>query len=35
MALEQIKQEKCTEFSSDGMYHKLEALLQIRKALKC
>lgn len=28
MALEQVKQEKCTEFISDGMYHKLEALLQ-------
>ncbi len=27
MALEQVKQEKYTEFISDGMYHKLEALL--------
>lgn len=28
MALEQAKHEKCTEFISDGTYHKLEALLQ-------
>lgn len=28
MALEQVKHEKCTEFISDGTYHKLEVLLQ-------